>query len=193
VDYNYEDYEDDWTEEGDEQASAAPAEVPPDMKLTVEVGLTQYTPNGLLGLIAAAMVKDVGGADKWRARFRKMLADEGRSKLRGLIDAEAALLFEGQRDALREEIRKAFDSYFAQRVDVHGNPLDSNSYGFRDAKDTRISFLVRQLAAEAVEKAWKEIEAETKAQWTANIKAIVTELVAAKVERVLPAPKMGQG
>lgn len=186
------DHEYDWIEEGDEQALAAPAEVPPDMKLTVEVGLTQYTPNGLLGMIAAAMVQDVGGTDRWRARFRKLLADEGLAKLRGLIDAEAALLFEGHRDGLRAEIQKGFDDFFSRKVNSRGEAANPEAYGYRDLKETRMTFLVRELATAAVERAWKEIEAETKAAWVNNIKAVVTELVSAKVERILPAPKMGE-
>lgn len=182
----------DWIEDAEAQAFVAPAEVPPDMKLTVEVGLTQYTPNGLLGLIADAMVKQVGGADKWKERFRRLLADEGLAKLRGLIDAEAALLFEGNREGLRASIQQGFEAYFSQKVNNRGEPVAPDAYSRRDAKGTRLDFLVRELTTAAVEQAWKEIEAETKAAWVNNIKAVVTELVTAKVDRVLPAPKMGQ-
>lgn len=175
-----------WMEEGDEEALGAAPQVPPDMKLSVEVGLTQYNPNGLLGMIASAMVKDIGGADRWKARFRGLLVKEGQAKLRGLIDAEAALLFEGKREELRGLISQAFDDHFKEKVTEQGKPPDHYS---ADKAKPRMYWLVRELAKQAVEQAWKEIEAETKAQWTANIKAVVTELVTAKVERALPPPK----
>lgn len=143
---------------------ASIAAPPEDLKLTVEVGLTQYLPNGLLGFIAGTLIKDIGGRDKWVGRFRKLLEQEGKSKLSGLIDSEAALLFQDHRAELRTLIEQGFKSYFEDE----------------------------KLAAEAVDQAWKEIEAETKARWVADIKAVVTDLMAARVERALPPPKLGQ-
>ncbi len=185
-----------YDEEFDDDGGEFPDYTPPitttppdDLKLTVEVGLSQYSPSGLLGFIASALVKDIGGRDKWVQRFRELLEQEGKSKLSGLIDSEASLLFQDHRTELRTLIEQGFKTYFEEVVGSDGKP--NSGYSRQDNK-TRMQWLVESLAREAVTQAWEEIEAETKAQWVADIKAVVTDLMTARVERSLPPPKIGQ-
>lgn len=183
------DYEDDYDESDDEVRAVEPAPAPPGgMKLTVEVGLTEYTPNGLLNLLAQGILRDIGGRDKWAELLEEYLLDLGKQRAEELVTAEVERIFAAGVAGLdfTAIVRETAERYMGAAVGKHDGK-EPGHYNRGDAIP-RLEYLATTLVKQAMEAAWKEAEADWKARTQAAIKATLTEVMAERLAKALPAP-----
>lgn len=163
-----------------------PVTPPERMTLSVQVGLTEYQPHGLLELLARGILKDIGGRDKWAKRLEEHLLGIGEARAEELVTAEVERIF---RDGVAgldfpAIVRKAAEEYMTQRVNSSG---EATTY-FQKDTPSRFEWWVRKIVKESMDAAWKQAEAEWKAKTTAAIKETLAQAMAERLAKALPTP-----
>ncbi len=184
-DYDY-DYDVDPEDELDERLAEEPVKPPENMKLTVEVGLSEYSPNGLLELIARGLLQQLGGKDRWQQLLHKMLLKIGEERARKLVEDGIASAWAGAEIDFGEIVRKASAEYMNEPVDSNGKAYADRHY--HDKSPKRIEWLVAKLTREAMDTAFKAAEAEWKASTQQAIKETLADLLSARLAKALPSP-----
>lgn len=183
-------YEDDFEDaDFEEPEIEAPVTPPETMKLTLQVGLTDYQPNGLLTLIANGLLREIGGRDHWDELLKAYLLRLGKDRAEALVTAEVDRLMRegiGGLD-LGALVRETAEAWAGELVNAHDGKPCTDSYYRREAVP-RLQWFVRALVKESMDAAWKEAEAEWKAKTQAAIKATLTEAMADRLAKALPTP-----
>lgn len=159
---------------------------PQAMKLSVEVGLSEYQPNGLLELLARGILKDIGGRDKWAARLEKHLLDLGKERAEALVTAVVERHF---RDGVAgldfpAIVRGAAEEFMTAKVNSRGESASRYDTG----SPSRFEWWVRKIVQEAMAEAWKAAEAEWKAKTVTAIKDTLAQAMAERLAKALPTP-----
>jgi len=158
------------------------------MKLTVQVGLTDYQPNGLLTLLAQGILRDIGGRDKWKELLTAYLLRLGKDRAEALVTAEVERIFGGGVGLdFAAIVSTAAEAWINEPVRFDGAPVGNDSFYRKDGVP-RIQWLVSKLVKEAMDAAWKAAEADWKAKTQAAIKSTLTEAMTEKLAKAFPAP-----
>lgn len=184
------DYEDDYEEELDERLAEAPPRPPEDMKLTIEVGLSEYSPNGILELIARGLLAQIGGRDQWQGKLTKLVEGMVRARAEELVAETVHRVFvEMVADVdFDGAVRQAAEVYMHEKVQPHSGEKFNSSYGESSAP-RRIEWLTRKIVEEAMDKSFKASESEWKANTVDVIKQTLTQMMAERLAKALPAPQ----
>lgn len=164
----------------------SPASVTPpeDLKLTVEVGLTAYSPNGLLGLIAQALLGQIGGRDKWAKRLEAHLVKLANDEMATLIRTEIVKVWRGETGIdFNSIVKKAAEEHMNEMVDSQGKKASPGN-----ARQKRIEYIAAELVKESTAAAFKEAEAEWKQTTKNAIKETLAEVLASRLAKALPSP-----
>jgi hypothetical protein len=164
-----------------------PGSVPEDMKLTVEVGLSRYSPGEMLNLLAQGILRDIGGRDHWKKLLAAYLLRLGKDRAEDLVAAEVERIFAAGVAGLdfTALVREAAEGWANEKVRYDGRPPDAYE---RSSAIGRLEWFAKKLVKEAMDAAWKEAEAEWKAKTQAAIKATLTEAMADRLAKALPTP-----
>lgn len=175
----------DFDDDDEELQTELPVTPPTNMKLTIEVGLTEYSPNGLLELIARALLKDIGGRDRWAALLNKKLQTLADEQARELIQKEVNDVWAGSSEIdFRAIVQNAARDYMTAKVDNSGDPTRYN----QDKRPTRLEWIVANLTKQAMDAAFKEAETEWKEQTKKAIRETLAETLAVRLAKTLPSP-----
>lgn len=177
----------DTEQEDDERLTDGLPKPPENMKLTIEVGLSEYSPNGLLELIARGLFQQIGGPQRWATLLDKMMKEKAEEHVRQFVEATVARIWnQGAADLdFVGIVRKAAEEYMQEKVRSDGARTDSYDQN-RGVK--RIEWLVSKLTKEAMDGAFKQAEAEWRASTQAAIKETIGEALAARLTKALPSP-----
>lgn len=185
------DEDDDYDNDGlDEILTAEEPVTPPEnLRLTVEVGLTEYSPDGLLALVARGLLQQIGGRDKWSSRLEQMLLTMGKKRAEELVTEVVENTFSTEVAGLDFPaiVRKAAEEYMKEPVNSEGK---ASGYT-RDS--SRLQWLVSRLTKEAMDAAFKEAEKEWRAATQNAIKETLTEALSSRLAKSLPAPPEVRG
>lgn len=174
-------------EELDEMLQEEPVTPPAEMKLSIEVGLSEYSPQGLLSLLARGLLAQIGGKDKWAKRLEGELLKQGKARAESIVDHVVTKMFEDNEEGVdfTEIVSKAASEYMNERVDSDGKVAG----GFnRSERPTRLAWIVSKLTREAMDAAFKQAETEWRAQTTQAIKETLAGALADRLAKALPAP-----
>ncbi len=161
---------------------------PEDLHLTVEVGLTQYQPNGLLEIIARALLQQIGGRDRWVNRLEKGLLDLAATRARALVDETINRIFVSELGSInwQEIVEAAAREYMEEKVTSDGKSA-TDSYSRREAKP-RKEYLVSHIVKESMDSAFKAAETEWKENTKQAIKETLADALAIRIARTMPTP-----
>lgn len=161
---------------------------PEDLKLTVEVGLSQYQPNGLLELIARALLQQIGGRDQWSRRLEKHLTDLASERAQQLVNETIERTFVSELGSInwQESVEQAARDFMNEKVDSDGKEL-KDSYSRRGAQ-ARKEWMVTKIVKESMDQAFKAAEQEWKDSTKIAIKETLTEALVARIAKALPTP-----
>lgn len=173
-------------EEMDERLAEEPVKPPENMKLTIEVGLSEYSPNGLLELVARGLLQQIGGRDRWQERLQEMLLKIGEDRARKLVEDGIESAWADSEVDFAAIVRKAAAEYMNEPVNSRGEAVTQRHY--HDGAVKRVEWLVAKLAREAMDAAFKQSEAEWKASTQQAIKETLSTLLAERLAKALPAP-----
>lgn len=161
---------------------------PEDMKLSIEVSLTEYSPNGLLELIARGLLTQIGGKDRWKARLEKHLLELGRAKAEGIVNEtirqHLAGAVNGMAPQLADLVQLTVLEWAGQKVNSKGEA----DGGYRAEMKTRAEWMVKKVVQESIDAAFKQAEAEWRASTAQAIKETLSSVLADRLARALPAP-----
>lgn len=167
-----------------------PVTPPENLKLSIEVGLSEYSPSGLLELIARGLLQQIGGRDKWSALLKSHLVKLADQQIGGLIQGEVFKIWNSQTDIdFKSIVHTAANEYMNELVDSSG---DRVSHKGRNTQ-RRIEYVTSELVKKAMAEAFKEAEAEWKETAKAAIKETLAEVLASKLARSMPMPKELEG
>lgn len=160
---------------------------PENMKLTIEVGLSEYSPNGLLELIARGLMQQIGGPQRWASQLDQMMKKKAEEHIQRFVETTVARIWnQGAADLdFVGIVRKASEEYMQEKVRADGARVDSYDHN-RGVK--RIEWLVSKLTKEAMDGAFKQAEAEWRANTQAAIKETLAEALAARLTKAIPSP-----
>lgn len=190
---SYDDGDYDPEEELDERLAEEPVKPPEDMKLTIEVGLSEYSPNGLLELIARGLLQQLGGKDRWQRLLRNKLLVIGEERARALVEEAITSAWNGASPEVDfgAIVSKAAAEFMKEPVNSSGQTITERYH--RDGAITRVEWLVAKLTKEAMDGAFKQAEAEWKASTQQAIKETLTDALATRLAKALPPPPEVRG
>lgn len=185
---SYNDYDYDPEEELDSRLSEdlpEPKPTPPsNMTLSVQVGLTEYSPNGLMEFIARGLLTQIGGKDQWAKTLEHYLLKLGKEKAEDLINTEVSRIFQEGITGLdfTSLVRKSAEEWINEKVDNEGRA--DRHY----AKTTRKEWMVNKLVKESMDAAFKQAESEWREQTTKAIRETLSFTLAERLSKHLPIP-----
>lgn len=172
-------------EDGDQ-----PPTVPEELRMSIEVSLSEYSPRSLLELIAKGILRDIGGKNDWNRHVQNLLAKMVREKVeeivRGLVeDLVSSQLSGNSGQSLKEVIYLAIKAYLQDPVDSRG----SRPKSVKSEVTPRLMFIVKQIVTESIKDEFQRAREE----WTNEAKILIrqniADMMAERVVKNLNLPK----
>lgn len=182
---------DDYTYDEDDLDPGSAEDViqpPEDLKLTIEVGLTQYQPNGLLEMIARALLKDIGGKDQWARKLEKHLIALASERANSLVNETIDRIFLSELGSIDWQtiVETAAREYMNEKVNSSGEKAQ-DTYS-RNGAQQRKEWLVAKIVKESMDQSFKAAEQEWKESTKTAIRETLMDALSSRLAKALPVP-----